>query len=56
MKNKIVKISFVILSILLIIPSLIYLISNKTVMGFDNINFIFSNTIHIINNNLLYYL
>lgn len=35
MKNKIVKISFVILSILLIIPSLIYLISNKTVMGFD---------------------
>ena len=35
MKSKIIKISFVVLSILLIIPSLIYLISNKTIMGFD---------------------
>lgn len=35
MKNRISKISFVILSILLVIPSIIYLIQNKTVMGFN---------------------
>ncbi len=47
MKNKIIKISFVVLSILIIIPSLIYLISNKTVMGFDiYFNFFLNNNIN----------
>lgn len=46
MKNRIVKIGFVILSILLIIPSLIYLVENKTVMGFNiYFNFFLNNDI-----------
>jgi len=35
MKNKITKVGFIILSILFIIPSVIYLIQNKTVYGFS---------------------
>ena len=35
MKNKQIKILFIILSILFIIPSIIYLIQNKTVLGFE---------------------
>lgn len=35
MKNKIIKILFIILSVLLVIPSIIYMVQNKTVMGFD---------------------
>ncbi len=35
MKNKIAKVSFIILSILFVIPSIIYLVKNKTVAGFD---------------------
>lgn len=35
MKNKFIKISFILLSILFVIPSIIYLIQNKTVMGFN---------------------
>ena len=34
-KNKIIKISFIILNILLIIPTIIYYIKNKTVYGFN---------------------
>ena len=46
MKNRIIKISFIILSILLIIPSIIYLIQNKTIMGFDiYFNFFLNNNI-----------
>ena len=35
MKNKIIKILFIILSILIVMPSIIYMAQNKTVMGFD---------------------
>ena len=35
MKNKILKMSFIILNLLFIIPSLIYLIQNKTVFGYN---------------------
>lgn len=35
MKDKIKKILFIILSVLLVIPSIIYMIQKKTVMGFD---------------------
>ena len=34
-KNKLIKISFIILNILLIIPTIIYYIKNKTVYGFN---------------------
>ena len=34
--NKIIKITFVVLAILFIVPSVIYLIQNKTVFGFNN--------------------
>lgn len=34
MKNKVIKMSFIIVSILLIVPSIIYLVQNKTLMGF----------------------
>ena len=46
MKNKFIKISFVILSILLVIPSVIYLIQNKTIMNFNiYFNFFLNNNI-----------
>ncbi len=46
MKSKIIKISFIILSILLIIPSIKYLAENKTVMGFNiYFNFFLNNDI-----------
>lgn len=46
MKNKFIKIGFVVLSILLVIPSIIYLIQNKTIMGFDiYFNFFLNNNI-----------
>ena len=57
MKNKQIKIVFIILSVLLIIPSIIYLIQNKTVLGFEtyynffineNINKNISTTIYLI--------
>ena len=57
MKNKQIKILFIILSVLLIIPSIIYLIQNKTVLGFEtyynffineNINKNISTTIYLI--------
>ena len=35
MKNKILKMSFIILNLLFIIPSLIYLIQNKTIFGYN---------------------
>lgn len=35
MKNKIIKIAIIIFAILLLIPSIIYLAKNQTVMGFD---------------------
>ena len=35
MKNKVLKMSFIILNLLFIIPSLIYLIQNKTVFGYN---------------------
>jgi len=35
MKNKIIKIIFIAISIMLIIPSSIYLIQNKTILGFN---------------------
>ena len=34
-KNKIFKIMFIVISIMMIIPSIIYLIQNKTIFGFD---------------------
>lgn len=46
MKAKIVKSAFIILSILFMIPSVIYLIQNKTVMGFNiYFNFFLTNDI-----------
>lgn len=55
MKSKIVKISFVVLSILLIIPSLIYLISNKTIMGFDiYFNFFLNNDMNKVISTLVF--
>lgn len=57
MKNRILKTSFILLSILLIIPSVIYLAQNKTILGFDtyynffvneNVNKIFSTVIYLI--------
>lgn len=35
MKNKIIKIVLIIFTVLLIIPSIVYLVKNQTVMGFD---------------------
>lgn len=35
MKNKLLKISFILLSILLVVPSFIYIISNRTLVNFD---------------------
>ena len=47
MKNKLIKIFFVILSIALVIPSLIYIIKNGTVSGFDTyFNFFIGDTIN----------
>ena len=34
-KNRIIKITFVVICIMLIIPSIIYLIQNKTIFRFD---------------------
>lgn len=57
MKNKAIKISFIILSIMLVIPSIIYLIQNKTILEFnmyynffitENISKIISTTIYLI--------
>lgn len=55
MKSKIVKISFVLLSILLIVPSLIYLVSNKTVMEFNiYFNFFLNNNINKVISTLVF--
>ena len=35
MKNKIIKIAIIIFAILLLVPSIMYLAKNQTVMGFD---------------------
>lgn len=44
MKNKILKMVYIILSVFLVIPSIIYLIQNKTVMGFNTYYNFFINT------------
>lgn len=57
MKSKIIKISYLLLGILLVIPSIIYLIQNHTVLGFStyynffinqNFNKYISTTIYIV--------
>lgn len=57
MKNRILKTSFIVLTILLIIPSIIYLVQQKTIFGFDtyynffinkNANKTFSTTVYLI--------
>ena len=55
MKNKALKISFIILNILFIIPSLIYLIQNKTVFGYNlYYNFFITNQINKILSTSIY--
>lgn len=55
MRNKIMKVLFIIFSLLLITPSIIYLIQNKTVMGFDTyFNFFINNTANKTISTLIY--
>lgn len=55
MKNKVMKVLFIILGILLITPSIIYLIQNKTVMGFNTyFNFVINTTANKTISTLMY--
>ena len=55
MKNKVLKISFIILNLLFIIPSLIYLIQNKTILGYNlYYNFFITNQINKILSTSIY--
>lgn len=55
MKNKALKISFIILNLLFIIPSIIYLIQNKTMLGYNlYYNFFITNQINKILSTSIY--